>query len=201
MGWSPDGPASSSLVAWPSGLALGPNGTSVYWADSRMCSLRKLDIVNNTVSLVLGVPGQCGVLGDGQPALQTNLGWPSASGPQLGIAFFGNDLFFADLGGNAIRMLNSSSGNVTKVCTASRPLAVAIDASGTIFFIEAGTFSVKRCTMAGTVTAVAGGVPNAAAASGQGYIDGPAAVALFKNPTVSCAIPSCLLYHRCLLLN
>ena len=141
-----------------------------------MCNIRKLDLKTNIVSTVLGMPGQCGSRSDG-PAMYTNIGWPLASGPQLGIAFFGNDLFFADIGKGSIRKLSSTTGNVTTVCTANRPIALAIDSSGTIFFSEQGAFDVKKCTMAGVVSPVAGGT--------QAYVDGPAGTAQFLNPCVS----------------
>ncbi len=92
-GWTPDGPANSSLVSAPSFVAIGPAsgtlpGGDVYWSEVKTHIIRRYNGL--LVSTVAGEPGAVGSA-DG-PALSASF---SSEGPG-GIAFFGSDMFIAD---------------------------------------------------------------------------------------------------------
>ena len=141
-GWSPDGPAPSALLSDPMSLTLGPGGTSLVWADTSTCVLRRLDLTSggSGVSTVAGVPRSCGTR-DGPALLGAQLGCGMGSNnPQKGLAFFGDDLFVADSCNNAIRKLNSATGNLTTLATTgvaiNWPVDIVMDAAAQIYFTQ-----------------------------------------------------------------
>ena len=142
-GWSPDGPATSALLSNPMSLTLGPGGASLVWADTSTCVLRRLDLTpggGSGVSMLAGVPRSCGTR-DGPALLGAQLGCGMGSNnPQKGLAFFGDDLFVADSCNNAIRKLNSATGNLTTLATTgvaiNWPVDIIIDAAAQIYFTQ-----------------------------------------------------------------
>ena len=91
-GYTPDGPASSTRLSQPYGLALGPDGRKLFWTEAMNNIVRKLDLDSMIVTTVAGMPGQSGDI-DG-PALGAKFG---PNGPR-GIALYGWDIFIADSG-------------------------------------------------------------------------------------------------------
>lgn len=75
LGYSGDGgPAKSATFNGPKGVAIGPQG-HVYVVDTENQAIRKIDVVQGTVTTVAG-NGQQGGAGDGGPATQAPLGRP-----------------------------------------------------------------------------------------------------------------------------
>jgi DNA-binding beta-propeller fold protein YncE len=189
------GPATSSRLDGPSGVAVSPSG-DVYIADSG-----NNDIVEVTASdqlrVVAGVPGQHGLPTPG-PAARSRLDDPSglAVGP-------GGDLYIADSLNNLIERVNPSgelsivAGNgeqgtpTTGLAVRSRlhwPTSVAFDADEDMFIADSRNDAVEKVSPAGLLSVVAGlpgqagpetpgpaaqsrlDWPTGVAADGQGYV-------------------------------
>jgi hypothetical protein len=91
-GWSADGPAVTSRLNLPWGIAVGPDGRKVFWAEEGNSIVRKLDLDTMSVSTVAGQAGTVGTA-DGA-ALSARFG---PTGPR-GLAMYGWDLLIADTG-------------------------------------------------------------------------------------------------------
>ena len=97
-GYSGDGgPATEAQLTWPSGVAVDGAG-NLYIADSENHRIRKVD-ATGTITTVAG-SGEPGYSGDGGPATEAQLTWPS------GVAVDGaGNLYIADRGNHRIRIL------------------------------------------------------------------------------------------------
>lgn len=100
------------------------------------------------------------------------------------------DLNVADSQNNMIRRIDGA-GNVTTVSgdpvlgftdsasgspRFSRPLDIKFDGAGNLFIADSTNHAIRKLAPGGTVTTIAGG-------RDIGYLDGPAAGALFRQPT------------------
>lgn len=187
-GWTPDGPAASSMLSSPYHITMGPGGSAVYWTEAGTCVVRRLHIAAAQVSTVAGTPRGCGAVADGS-ALTARFG---AGGPQ-GLGFFGNDLYISDSSNNVIRLLASATGAVTTYAGQAGssgasngpfasalfnvPSGIAVDPSGGVYVADASNSAI-RYLAAGSVTTVAG-TPGT-----DGMVDGLALGAEFDAPSV-----------------
>lgn len=188
-GSSPDGPAASSKLNHPLGVAVAPNG-DVYIADSINCSVRKLS--GDIVSTVAGAgAGQCVYNLDAGPALSVHI-YPSAVAVDAQ-----NNVFIADWANCRIREL--SGGNITTVAgvgtgalagcgsagdagpaTAAqlnKPFGVAVGAGGDLYISDTSDCKI-RIVHNGTIHTFAGtgaGTPNCTT-SGDGGLASVAAI-------------------------
>lgn len=89
-GWTPDGPAASSVLSMPWALLLTGGDSTLVWTEQGSCIVRQLSLGSSVVTTVAGSPRGCGYV-EG-PALSARF---AASG-LLGLAAYGNDLFIAD---------------------------------------------------------------------------------------------------------
>jgi uncharacterized protein (TIGR03437 family) len=138
----------------PTGLCTGPTGI-VYIADTGNHMLRKVT-VDGTISAVAGIGNQ-GYTGDGGSALNAQLNMPHGCAvDSLG------DIFIADTGNNAIRMVTpdgniatiagngnpgfSGDGGPASQALLQTPYAVAVDAQGNVYVADTSNNRIRRLT-------------------------------------------------------
>ncbi len=204
-GNSGNGPASSSVLNQPNGVAVDGAG-NVYIADTGNNEIREIVAATGQIVTVAGGGTGCAAqtdsLGDGCTALQASLNAP------LGVTLdTSGNLYIADTSNDRIREVSSASGDIATVagggtgcaaqkdsagdgCTApeaslNTPYGVAFDAAGNMYVPDSGDDRVRL------VSAVSGAITPAsliAAFAGdgtQGYQGdaGPAASAELWAPS------------------
>ena len=161
------GPATEALLASPTGVAVGADG-SVYVADRRNHRVRRIDAGTGVITTVAGT-GQFGYAGDGGPATEALLANPT------GVAVGADgSVYVADAWNGRVRRIDAGTGVITTVAGAGRqgflgdggsatearlrlPSAVAVDAAGNLFVTEETGARVRRVDAAtGVITTVAG---------------------------------------------
>ena len=187
QGYSGDGgPAAVAQLDAPWGVAAGSGG-NLYIGDSGNHTVRKI-AANGTITTVAGT-GVPGSLGDGGPATRAQLNVP------LGVAVDGaGNLYVAECLGARIRKVTAAGGIATVAGTGSSgyggdggpavnaqlacPHGVAVDASDNLYIADTGNNRLRKVTLDGTITTVAGnGAPDF---GGDG---GPALNAKLNAPT------------------
>lgn len=174
-----DGPAARARFAYPSGVAVAPDGT-LYVSD---CYNHRLRTISPAGSVrTLAGAGRLSYA-DGPPAL-AHFGYISG----LAVAP-GGTLYVADQQNHCIRRVapdgtvrtlagTPQPGYVNGPAAVARfrnPAGVAVAPNGTVYVADADNHCVRAISPAGLVRTVAGG-PQA------GHRDGPAATARFKRP-------------------
>ncbi|HEY9173910.1 MAG TPA: NHL repeat-containing protein [Verrucomicrobiae bacterium] len=174
-----DGHGSQARFSYPSSLAFGPDG-HLYVTDSYNHRIRRVTLQGMVTTFAGSSRGSA----DG-PALEAQFRSPD------GLAFdaVGN-LVVADTGNHTLRRI-SLAGQVTTLAGSAGltgaadgtgenarfngPTRLALDGTD-LYVTDAFNHSLRRVTSAGEVSTVAGqpGV--------SGYVDGPAAAALFDGP-------------------
>jgi sugar lactone lactonase YvrE len=164
-GYSGDG--GSAILAsfnYVDGIAVGPDG-SLYLSDSNNQRVRRIS-TDGTVTTVAG-NGQGGFSGDGGPANQATLKYPSG----LALASDGS-LYIADSNNNRIRRValdgiittvagtgqygfNGDGGPATQA-TFKYPQSVALGPDGAVYITDSGNDRIRRVDQDGIVTTVAG---------------------------------------------
>ncbi|HSB13927.1 MAG TPA: hypothetical protein VLE22_05675 [Bryobacteraceae bacterium] len=194
-GYSGDGgPATSAQLDstskgfdWPvpAGVAVDASG-NLYIADSSNHRVRKVSAAG-IISTVAG-DGSPGYSGDNGPAISAQLGVPS------GVAVdAGGNLYIGDTGNYRIRKVSAAgiistvagdgspgySGDNGPAISAqiSRPYGVAVDAGGNLYIADADNNRIRKISVAGIITTVAGN--GSAGYSGDG---GPAISAQLDYP-------------------
>ena len=185
-----DGPAATARFNGPIGLAFDLATSSFYVADADNYRIRHIDATGTTTTLAgSGVRGFL----DGPAATARFLE------PQ-GIALDAQgNLYIADRAAHRVRKLSpagvvstyagsGTAGYVDGPAASARfnsPIGVAVDAAGTVYVMDRDNQRVRRITLDGQVSTVAG--------SGQaGYADGPAATAQFNRAYDLCVSGSSL---------
>jgi streptogramin lyase len=183
------GPALSSLVTDPSGLARDAAG-NLYVATVRGNVVLKID-ANGQLSTYAGT-GIGGYAGDGGLASSAQLAIP------LGLALdhLGN-LFIADSVYNIIRRVEAQSGIITTVAgngtrgyagdngpatnaSLNSPSGVAVDALGNLFVADTQNSVIRRVdAVTGVITTIAGDFAGGGAFAGDG---GPGRAASLNGP-------------------
>jgi RHS repeat-associated protein len=179
-GFSGDGgPATSAMLADPSGVAVAPDGT-LYIADRSNHRIRRVD-ANGIITTVAGT-GAYGFSGDGGPATLAQLDepWGVALGPDgsLYIADKGNnrvrrvgpDGIITTVAGNGIGSFGGDGGPATQANLSAWRVAVGPD--GSLYIMDYANNRVRRVGPDGLITTVAGN--GTAGFSGDG---GPATAA------------------------
>src|SRR5216684_4524518 len=109
----------------------------------------------------------------------------------------GSNIYVADTGNNVIRRIASdgmvrtfagfgATGDTDGPASQAafkQPIGLAFDLSGNLLVADSGNHRIRLITPAGSVTTLAGGVHD-------GFADGPAAQALFKQPSGLVVAPS-----------
>ncbi|HSK41006.1 MAG TPA: thioredoxin-like domain-containing protein [Arenibaculum sp.] len=142
-----DGPAPDAHLAQPSGLALSPDGGTLWFADSETSSVRELDLASGTVATLVGT----GLFDFG------HVDGPFADAQLqhcLGVAWWGGRLLVADSYNDAIRILDPATRMVEDfdagdfACTdpVCRPLlepaGVIADGPGRILVSDTGNHRI-----------------------------------------------------------
>lgn len=181
VGANLDGTGTAARFLGPRGIAADGTGT-LYVADTENFTIRKIT-PGGAVTTIAGAPRERGFAdGTGSAARFQN---------PVGIAVDASgNVFVADMSNHSIRKV-APSGTVTTVAgngqpgsddgtgAAARfvtPEGVAVDRAGNLYVSDTGNFTIRKITVAGVVTTVAG-------APGQGgSTDGPASQARFLAP-------------------
>lgn len=177
-----DGPAADALFHDPAGLAMDTNG-NLYIADSQNHTIRKLS-TNGMVTSFAGRPGHHGSA-DGT-------GTNAFFNCPTGIAVAANGaLYVSDTGNCTIRHISTKGVVTTLAGTAgwagaadsagslarfNAPLGIGVSSGGTIYIADSGNYTVRKMTLAGVVTTLAG-LPGV-----WGSADGSGAAARFNGP-------------------
>jgi uncharacterized protein (TIGR03437 family) len=188
------GTATSAQLNIPAGLALDAAG-DLYIADFSNNRIRK--VTNGTIATVAGNVGQ-GYSGDGLAATAAELTTP------MGVATDSSgNLYIADTGNNAVRMVNaggfistvagnglagySGDGGPALSAMVGSPNGVAVDASGSIY-ISDGSLFVRKVYPSGFITTIGGSGQRGYTGDGGvavfAAMNGPAGIALAQNGNV-----------------
>ena len=180
---SADGTGIKAAFSGPTGLAVAASGT-LFVADTGNQTLRAIKAGGITTTLA----GMAGTFGD------TNaLGKAATFYSPRGLALDGaSNLYVADAANNLIRLVSPlgtvanfagiagspgwAEGKGTTVAF-NNPVALAVNAAGTLYVAEATNHIIRMVTAAGQSSTVAG-TPQVA-----GYQDGPGATAAFNTPS------------------
>ena len=159
------GPASQAQLSSPRGVATDSRG-NLYIADGGNARVRKVDPAG-TITTVAGTGGRRGYGGDGGPASQAQLFWPS------GVATDSRGyVYITDWRNHRVRKVDPA-GTITTVAGTgeqgyggdggpafqarlSRPVEVAADSRGNLYIADRGNARVRKVDPAGTITTFAG---------------------------------------------
>lgn len=101
---SADGISSAARFAQPDGVAVSPDGTTVYIADLGNHSIRKLVLATSAVTTIAG---------NGTAGFSNGTGNAATFNSPHNLVTDGTNLYVADYGNNAIRQVALSTGAVT----------------------------------------------------------------------------------------
>jgi hypothetical protein len=162
-----DGPAGQALFAFPHGVAVDGGGNA-YVPDGFNHTVRKISAAG-VVSTLAGGIGSPGFV-DG-PGPQARFRQPEGVATDSA-----GNVYVADAGNNAVRMI-SPGGIVSTLATGIwSPLGIAIDNLGNKYVAAGGDNTVRKITPFGVVSLLAG-------SSGQnGSDDGQGSAARFNTP-------------------
>jgi uncharacterized protein (TIGR03437 family) len=186
------GTAASAQLNIPAGLAVDGVG-NLYIADFSNNRIRK--VTSGGVITTFAGNGLAGYTGDGGAATNAQLSTP------VGVATdAGGNVYIADTGNNAVRVVNaggfvstaagnglagySGDGGPAVAATVGNPTGVAVDASGNLY-ISDGSLRVRKVYASGFINTIAG--DGARGYSGDGGValfaamNDPAGIALASN--------------------
>ncbi|MDD9998867.1 MAG: hypothetical protein OXQ89_14085 [Rhodospirillaceae bacterium] len=180
------GPATQALLNWPNGVAVDTAG-NVYVADYVNNRIRRI-AQDGTIGTFAG-SGQPGSSGDGGPATQARLNWPSG----VAVDAAGN-VYVAEYVGNRIRRIradgtietlagtgqsgfNGDGGPATEAQINS-PFGVAVDRVGNVYIADQNNHRIRRIAPDGIMDTVAG-----TGSAGFGGDGGPATEAALNRPS------------------
>lgn len=189
LGFSGDGgPAAAASLDSPSGIALDGSG-NLYIADYGNDRIRRVDAATGIITTVAG-NGNFGFSGDGGPATQASLAYPT------GVAVdSGSNLYFTAPDDNRIRRVAAATGIISTVAgngsygftgdgglaimaSLRSPRGITVDSSGNLYVGDTYNQRIRRVDAATRIiTTVAGNGANAFIGDG-----GPATSASLYNP-------------------
>jgi uncharacterized protein (TIGR03437 family) len=161
-------PATASAIAIARGLAFDRNG-NLYFSEGEYRRVRKIDAATGIVTTVVGGSPTGTAPGDGGPASQAVLQFPT----RLTFDSAGN-LYIADYGDHRVRKVEAATGIIRTIAgngmpsgalgdggpataaVITNPFGVKVDRAGNVYISDAGRV---RCVsaMTGVIVTVAGG--------------------------------------------
>ena len=188
--------ATEANLNLPSSVALDGTG-NLYIADSVHNRIRKVDSTTKIITTIAGT-GNAGYSGDGGPAVNSNLNTPA------GVALDGaGNLYIADKGNNAVRMVSSATGILSTIAgtgspgsagdngpatsaSLNQPWGVTVDVAGNLYIADTGNHRIRKVEMvSGIITTVAGNGyldPSGSGAGGFAGDNGAATSAELNRP-------------------
>jgi trimeric autotransporter adhesin len=157
------GQAVSASICAPAGVAVDSAG-NLYFADSSNDRVRKVS-TNGVITTVAGT-GELGYSGDNGPATSAALYAPVGLAiDPAGNLYIGDSLFrirkvattgiITTVAGNGTNGFSGDGGSATSAAIGP-PRGLAVDASGTIYFVDGGNSRVRAVTSDGIIRTVAG---------------------------------------------
>ncbi len=180
------GPAYAARFLEPTGIAIAGDGT-VFVADGLASRVRAI-APDGTMAAVAGT-GEYGYAGDGGPAVDAMLDYPTALAfdleGRLLIADSANDRVrrvdrdgtIATIAGTGAGGFSGDGGTATDAALAS-PEGLAVDADGAIYVADTRNHRIRRIDPDGTIDTIAGNGTSQFAGDG-----GPAVDASLYSPT------------------
>jgi len=187
------GPALNARFYAPRAIARDSAG-NLYVADSGNSLIRKIGM-DLSVRTIAGL-GTGGFSGDGKAAVNAQLNSPAG----ITVDAAGN-VYIADAGNQRIRKIDlggiittiagtgsaqygGDSGPAT-LATLNMPAGLALDSSGNLYIADTGNHAVRKLTVDGTITTVAGngthGFSGDGGSPGSALLDSPSAVAIDRD--------------------
>jgi uncharacterized protein (TIGR03437 family) len=179
------GPAISATLSRPTAVALDAHGNT--YVNDGSGRIRKID-GTGIITTVAGT-GEQGFVADGVKADTAPLNSPRELSVSLG-----GDILVADTGNDRVRKVGadgimstvagsgsggfSGDGGPAASAQLSSPSGVAVDASGNLYIADTANHRIRKVTVGGTITTVAGN--GTAGYTGDG---GPASGAELSSPT------------------
>ena len=200
-GYSGDGgPATQASINTTVYVATDALG-NLYLADQNNNRIRKVD--KNGVMTTIAGNGSTGFSGDGGPAAQSTINYPTGVCTDAA-----GNLYFNDLGNFRVRKIDTS-GNITTVAgngtrgstgdggpatQASMiiPIRCAVDSGGNLYITDQGGHKIRMVNPAGIISTFAGNGANAGVGTPGTYSGdgGPAISAGLNNPTAIAVDPA-----------
>ncbi|MBN2554729.1 MAG: redoxin domain-containing protein [Anaerolineales bacterium] len=186
-----DGSYTQASFAYPQGMALTPDGGTLYVADVDNHAIRAIDLVNRTVTTFAGTGEQSGTYPPSRgtaPDVALNSPWDLLlEGDQLYIAMAGShQLWVLDITTGLAQALAGSGGEGTSdgassYATLAQPSGLALTPDGRLFFADSEGSSIRWADLN------AGGLIDTAVGSGSslfdfGDVDGVGTAARLQHP-------------------
>ena len=180
-----NGAASLARFGFPAGIAVTPNGYSIYVSDYNTHTIRKIE--NGQVSTMAGTVFVSG--------MNNGTGATATFNHPYGLCMTSaGDVLIADEWNNVIRKMNSFGLVTTVVGSGIQgsadgpamsaqfkfPAGVCTDGIGNIFVADVLNHTIRKVNTSGVVSTYAG------LAGSIGDVNGNAAIARFNNPTGVC---------------
>ena len=154
-----DGAANEATFRQPQGLALSPDGNTLYVADTRNHAVRKIDLATNEVTTIAGTGKQLEKLpGAASKATETALASPwdlVQSGDQLFIAMAGiHQIWAMSLGQGTITVFAGTSregiddGDRKSQATLAQPSGITADGHY-LYWVDPESSSLRRTALSG----------------------------------------------------
>ena len=160
------GAATSANLDFPQGVALDSAG-NLYIADTKNHRIRKITAATGVITTEAG-NGRSGFWGDDGVATSADLDHPSG----VALDSAGN-LYIADTKNHRIRKITAATGVITTIAGNGRsgftgdggaatstslgdPLGVAIDSAGNLYIADTNNHRIRKITVTGQITTVAG---------------------------------------------
>jgi DNA-binding beta-propeller fold protein YncE len=181
---STDGTGAAARFAYPGGIAMSPDGSTLYVADVSNHTIRRIDVATAAVTTIAGLAGQSGYV----DATGTAARFSSPYG--VAVKTDGSTVYVADMMNCRIRAINLATNAVTTIAgnaggfadgvgTAARfynPTGLAIDVYDRLFVADSTNNRIRQIDLASrTVSTLAG-------AAATGSADGIGTAATFWNP-------------------
>jgi len=174
-----DGSGASASFSSPEGITY--DGSAVFVADTGNHAIRQ-------VTLTAGDGNVTTLAGDGTPGFVDNtFGATARFSSPVSLASVGSDLYVSDTGNHVIRNVNTTNLGFTTTLAGTPQVAGYGDGTGTLalfdspegiasdglslaslYVADTENHAVRRVTLAGNVTTVAGNAPQAGSANGTG---------------------------------